>query len=56
MKDRFTISQDITIILTDSGILKFYSKMDDCSIAIDDEEARAIYAYLQRYLGEGDER
>ena len=51
MKDRFTISQDITIILTDSGILKLYSKMDDCSVAIDDEEARAIYAYLQRYLG-----
>ena len=50
MKKRTTISEDITIVLSESGCLSIYSRMDDVSVHLNDEEQRELFEYLKRYL------
>jgi hypothetical protein len=51
MKERTAISEDITIVLSESGCVSIYSRMDDVSIHLNDEEQRVIFEWLKVYLG-----
>jgi hypothetical protein len=51
MKERTPISDDLTIVLSESGCLSIYSRLDDTAVHISEEEAREIFEYLKRYLG-----
>lgn len=51
MKERTAISEDITIVLSESGCVSIYSRMDDVSVHLNEEEAREIFEWLKRYLG-----
>ena len=51
MKERTPISEDIMMVLSESGCVSIYSRMDDVSVHLSEEEAREIFEWLKLYLG-----
>jgi len=55
VRERKVISDDITVVRSESGCLSIYSRMDDCSVQLDDEEARMFFEYLKQYLARNED-